>query len=314
MLNIAATLALEDPVYEDIASKFFEHFVYISRAMNDMAGEGIELWDARDGFFYDVILLPDGRTLPLRVRSMVGLIPLVAVTTLEPEVMDRLPTFARRMLWFLRNRPHLGEQVVRQETPDGRTRWLLSLVSGVRLERILARMLDEAEFLSPYGIRSLSAVHRDRPFVLTIDGHQHSVDYEPGESTSGLFGGNSNWRGPIWFPINHLIIKALQHFDAFYGYRFQVECPTGSGRLMSLWDVARELSGRLTRVFLPGENGRRPAHGGAEKFRTDPRWRDLILFYEYFNGDTGAGLGASHQTGWTALVAHLATQAAPPSR
>ena len=311
MLNIAATLALDDPVYEDIASKFFEHFVYISHAMNDMAGEGIELWDKHDGFFYDVILLPDGRTLPLRARSMVGLMPLVAVTTLEPEVMSRLPTFSRRMMWFLRNRPELSEQVVRQETPDGQARWLLSLVSGVRLERILARMLDETEFLSPFGIRSLSAVHREHPFVLTIDGHQHSIDYEPAESTSGLFGGNSNWRGPIWFPINHLIIKALQHFDAFYGYRFQVECPTGSGQLMSLWDVSRELSRRLTRLFLHDAHGRRPAHGRAEKFRTDPRWRELILFYEYFNGDTGAGLGASHQTGWTALVAHLLTQTTP---
>ena len=200
MLNIAATLALDDPAYEDIASKFFEHFVYISHAMNDMAGEGIELWDARDGFFYDVILLPDGRTLPLRARSMVGLVPLVAVMTLEPEVMRRLPTFSRRMMWFLRNRPHLGEQVVRQETPDGQARWLLSLVNGVRLQRILARMLDETEFLSPFGIRSLSAVHREHPFVLTIDGHAYSIDYEPGESTTGLFGGNSNWRGPGLVP------------------------------------------------------------------------------------------------------------------
>jgi hypothetical protein len=311
MLTIAATLALDDPVYEDIASKFFEHFVYISHAMNDMAGEGIELWDKHDGFFYDVILLPDGRTLPVRVRSMVGLVPLVAVTTLEPEVMGRLPTFSRRMLWFLENRPQLSEQVVRQETPDGRARWLLSLVNGVRLDRILARMLDENEFLSPYGVRSLSAVHRQQPFVLTIDGHPHAVDYEPAESTSGVFGGNSNWRGPIWFPLNHLIIKALQHFDAFYGYRFQVECPTGSGRLMPLWDVAQELSSRLTRLFLCDPEGRRPAHGRAEKFHTDSRWRDLVLFYEYFNGDTGAGLGASHQTGWTALVAQLLAQTAP---
>jgi hypothetical protein len=311
MLNIAATLALDDPVYEDIASKFFEHFVYISHAMNDMAGEGIALWDHRDRFFYDVILLPDGRTLPLRARSMVGLVPLVAVTTLEPEMMRRLPTFARRMRWFLDNRPQLSEQVVRQEAPGGETRWLLSLVSGVRLESILARMLDEREFLSPFGIRSLSAAHRERPFVLTIDGHRHAVDYEPAESTTGLFGGNSNWRGPIWFPLNHLIIKALQHFDAFYGQRFQVECPAGSGRLLTLGGVAGELSGRLGRLFLADPGGRRPAHGRAEKFRTDPRWRDLVLFYEYFDGDTGAGLGASHQTGWTALVAQLLAQSSP---
>ena len=305
MLNIAATLALDEPAYEDIASKFFEHFVYISHAMNDMAGEGIDLWDARDGFFYDVILLPDGRTLPLRVRSMVGLVPLVAVMTLEPEVMRRLPTFSRRMMWFLRNRPRLGEQVVRQETPDGQARWLLSLVNGVRLQRILARMLDDTEFLSPFGVRSLSAVHREHPFVLTIDGHAYSVDYEPAESTTGLFGGNSNWRGPVWFPLNFLIIKALQHFDTFYGRGFQVECPTGSGPLVTLGEVARELSRRLTRLFLPDANGHRPVHGQAEKFHADPRWRDLILYYEYFNADTGAGLGASHQTGWTALVAQL---------
>jgi hypothetical protein len=308
MLNIAATLALDDPVYEDIASKFFEHFVYISRAMNDMAGEGIELWDAQDGFFYDVILLPDGGTLPLRARTIVGLVPLVAVMTLEPAVMSRLPTFARRMMWFLRNRPHLSEQVVRQEMPDGQARWLLSLVSGVRLERILARMLDEGEFLSPFGIRSLSAVHRAHPFVLTIDGHAYSIDYEPGESTTGLFGGNSNWRGPVWFPLNFLIVKALQHFDAFYGARFRVQCPTGSGPLMSLADVAQELSQRLARLFLTDAHGRRPVHGAVDRFHTDPRWRDLLLFYEYFDGDTGAGLGASHQTGWTALVAQLLAQ------
>jgi hypothetical protein len=305
MLNIAATLALDDPAYEDIASKFFEHFVYISHAMNDMAGEGIALWDAEDGFFYDVILLPDRRTVPVRVRSMVGLVPLIAVTTLEPAVMRRLPRFARRMAWFLDNRPSLREQVTRHETPDGQVRWLLSLVSGVRLERILARMLDEEEFLSPFGIRSLSAAHRGRPFALTLDGHTYSVDYEPAESTTGLFGGNSNWRGPVWFPLNFLLIRALQHFDTFYGDRFQVECPAGTGRLMPLGEVARELSSRLIRLFLPGPEGHRPAHGRADRFHVDPRWRDLILFYEYFDGDTGAGLGASHQTGWTALVAKL---------
>jgi Mannosylglycerate hydrolase MGH1-like glycoside hydrolase domain len=308
MLTIATTLALEDLAYEDIASKFFEHFVYISHAINDMAGEGIELWDKQDSFFYDVILLQDGRTIPLRARSMVGLVPLVAVMTLEPEVMSRLPTFSRRMMWFLQNRPRLSEHIVRQETADGRVRWLLSLVNGVRLERVLARMLDEQEFLSPFGIRSLSRIHREHPFVLTIDGHRYSVDYEPAESTTPLFGGNSNWRGPIWFPLNYLIIKALERFDAFYGDRFHVECPTGSGRRMMLADVALELSRRLTRLFLRGADGRRPAHGGADKFRTDPGWRDLILFYEYFNGDTGEGLGASHQTGWTALVARLLSQ------
>ena len=305
MLSIAATLALEDPAYEDIASKFFEHFVYISHAMNNMAGEGIELWDQRDGFFYDVLLLPGGRTVPVRARSMVGLMPLIAVMTLEPEVMHRLPTFSRRMMWFLKHRPLLSQHVASQETSDGHHRWLLALVSGPRLAQVLRYMLDESEFLSPYGLRSLSQYHRDHPFSLTIDGHQYSIDYEPGESTTGMFGGNSNWRGPVWFPLNYVIITALERFDAYYGAGFQVECPTGSGHFMSLAEVAHELSRRLTRLFLPDDNGRRPAHGTTARFQTDPHWRQLVLFYEYFHGDTGAGLGASHQTGWTALVAKL---------
>jgi Mannosylglycerate hydrolase MGH1-like glycoside hydrolase domain len=305
MLSIAATLAREDPVYEDIASKFFEHFVYISHAMNNMAGEGIELWDKRDGFFYDVLLLPDGRTVPVRARSMVGLMPLIAVMTLEPDVMDRLPTFSRRMMWFLQHRPLLGQHVSRQETPDGRHRWLLALVSGTRLGQVLRYMLDEREFLSTYGLRSLSRYHRDHPFTLTIGGQRYAIDYEGGESTTGMFGGNSNWRGPVWFPLNYVIITALQRFDSYYGARFTVECPTGSGQFMSLAAVASELSRRLTRLFLRDGSGRRPAHGTVEKFRTDVHWRELVLFYEYFHGDTGAGLGASHQTGWTALVAKL---------
>jgi hypothetical protein len=278
--------------------------------MNDMAGEGIALWDRAYSFFYDVILLSDGRTLPVRARSMVGLVPLVAVMALEPEVMRRLPRFSRRMQWFLDNRPHLGEHVVRQDTPEGQPRWLLSLVNGARLQRLLGRLLDESEFLSPFGVRSLSAAHRDQPFVLAIDGHTYSIDYEPGESTTGLFGGNSNWRGPVWLPLNFLIIKALERLDQFYGSRFQTECPAGSGHLMPLAGVAQELSRRLIRLFRPDATGRRPAHGRADRFQTDPRWRDLILFYEYFDGDTGAGLGASHQTGWTALVAHLLAESA----
>ncbi len=305
MLSIAAILALDDPVYEDIASKFFEHFVYISHAMNNMAGEGIELWDTRDGFFYDVLLLPGGQTVPVRARSMVGLMPLIAVMTLEPDVMDRLPTFSRRMMWFLQHRPLLGQHVSRQDTPDGRHRWLLALVNGTRLKQVLRYMLDEDEFLSTHGLRSLSRYHRAHPFTVTIGGQQYSIDYEGGESTTGMFGGNSNWRGPVWFPLNYVIITALQRFDSYYGSGFNVECPTGSGQFMSLAAVASELSRRLTRLFLRDGSGRRPAHGTVEKFQTDAHWRELVLFYEYFHGDTGAGLGATHQTGWTALVAKL---------
>jgi hypothetical protein len=307
MLAIALELARENPAYEDVASKFFEHFVYIAHAMNNIAGEGIQLWNSEDGFFYDVLRLDDGRLYPLRVRSMVGLIPLFAVETIEPAVMASLPRFARRMMWFLRNRPELQQHVVRQDTPDGQTRRLLALVSGVRLRSVLRYMLDEQEFLSPYGIRSLSAYHRAHPYVLNIDGHEQRVDYEPGESSTGLFGGNSNWRGPVWFPVNFLLIESLQKFHYFYGERFQVEHPTGSGRQLTLWEVATDLSRRLTRIFLRGPDGRRPVHGGRAIF-DDPHWRDLVLFHEYFHGDHGAGLGASHQTGWTALVAKLLQQ------
>ncbi len=307
MLAIALELARENPAYEDVASKFFEHFVYIAHAINNIAGEGIELWNVEDGFFYDVLLLPNGQAYPLRVRSMVGLIPLFAVETLEPEITTRLPKFSRRMMWFLNNRPHLGNHVVPQETPAG-TRRLLSLVNGVRLASALRYMLDENEFLSPYGVRALSRYHRDHPYVLTVNDHTHLVGYEPAESTTELFGGNSNWRGPLWFPVNYLLIESLQKFDHFYAHRFQVEYPTGSGQLLTLWDAAAELSRRLTRIFLRGPDGGRPVHGGAKKFQTDPHWRDLILFYEYFHGDNGAGIGASHQTGWTGLVAKLLQQ------
>jgi hypothetical protein len=305
MLTIALELAQENPAYEDVASKFFEHFVFIAHALNNIAGEGIELWNKEDGFFYDVLHLPDGGVHPLRVRSMVGLVPLFAVETLEPELTERLPNFNRRMMWFLRNRPDLRHNVVRQDRPDGKTRRLLSLVSGVRLQSVLRYMLDEEEFLSSYGIRSLSRYHRERPYVLPVDGHEHRVSYEPGESATELFGGNSNWRGPIWFPMNFLIVQALREFDHFYRHRFQVECPTRSGRVLTLGEVANELSHRLVRIFMPGQDGVRPVHGEREIFHADPHWRDLILFHEYFHGDTGMGVGASHQTGWTGLVANL---------
>jgi hypothetical protein len=309
MLAISIELARENPAYEDVASKFFEHFVYISRAMNNIAGEGIELWNKEDGFFYDVLHLPTGEARPLKVRSLVGLIPLFAVETLEPEDMNRLPKFARRMKWFLENRPELRNHVVEYDTgKGGEPRRLLSLVNGVRLASVLRYMLDENEFLSGFGIRAISRFHKDHPYIMNVEGHEHRVDYEPGESSTSLFGGNSNWRGPIWFPVNFLLIESLQKFHHFYGPRFQAEYPTGSGKMLSLWDVAAEVSRRLTRIFLRDSEGHRPVHGAQQKFQTDAHWRDLILFHEYFHGDSGAGVGASHQTGWTGLVAKLIQQ------
>jgi hypothetical protein len=308
MLAIALELATKDPAYEDVASKFFEHFVYIAHAMNNMAGEGVELWDPQDHFFYDVLHKANGSMCPLKVRSMVGAIPLFAVESIEPEIETRLPKFWRRMMWFIRNRPQLRENIIPQEQADGKKRRLLSLVSGDRLRSVLGYLLDENEFLSPHGIRSLSRIHRDHPFVLPLDDHEYRVDYEPAESTTGLFGGNSNWRGPVWMPLNFLLIESLQRFDYFYKDQFTVEYPAGSGRMLTLWEVSQALSRRLTRLFLRGPDGRRPVYGGAEKFQRDPHWRDLILFHEYFHGDNGAGIGASHQTGWTGLVAKLLQQ------
>ena len=307
MLAIALELAREDPVYEDVASKFFEHFVYICRAMNDIGGSGLELWNAEDGFYYDVLHLPGGRHFPLKVRSMVGLIPLFAVEILDSHMVDRLPGFKRRMQWFLENRPDFAVQVETATGPSG-VRRFLSLVNRDRLRRVLGYLLDENEFLSPHGIRSLSRYHRDHPYVLHLEGMEHRVDYEPAESQTGLFGGNSNWRGPVWFPVNFLLIESLQKFHHFLGRSFTVEFPTGSGRKLDLGEVAGELSRRLTRIFLRDARGRRPLYGGTEKFQTDPHFRDLILFSEYFQGDDGAGLGASHQTGWTGLVAKLIQQ------
>ena len=306
MLAIALELARDNPAYEDVASKFFEHFVYIARALNDVSG--IELWDEEDGFYYDVLHLPGGATHRLKVRSIVGLIPLLAVETLEPQAIERLPNFKRRMSWFIDHRPELHPHLdATRRSADGERR-LLSLVPRQRLRRVLARMFDEEEFLSSCGIRALSAYHRDHPYLFAWDAITERVAYEPGESTTGLFGGNSNWRGPVWMPLNFLLIEALQRLDWYYGYTFQVEFPTGSDRLASLSEVAQELSRRLVRIFLRSPGGQRPIHGGVEKWRTDPHWRDLVLFYEYFHGDTGAGIGASHQTGWTGLVAKLLQQ------
>jgi hypothetical protein len=308
MMAIALELAKEDPAYEDVASKFFEHFVNIAHAMNDMGTNGRSLWDDTDGFYYDVLQLPSGEEYFVKIRSIVGLIPLFAVETLEPEIVDRLPGFKRRMQWFIDNHSDVPEHIEMTERSARGVRRLLSLVSRKQLKRVLSRMLDETEFLSPYGVRALSRYHLDHPYEVTVDGRTNSVQYEPAESTTALFGGNSNWRGPIWFPVNYLLIESLQKFHHYYGEDFKVECPARTGKDCNLWQVAAEISRRLVRPFLRGDDGRRPVYGGTEIFQNDPHWRDLILFYEYFHGDDGAGLGASHQTGWTGLVAKLIEQ------
>ncbi|MBF8302483.1 MAG: hypothetical protein HW396_764 [Candidatus Dadabacteria bacterium] len=308
MLAIALELAKDNPSYEDIASKFYEHFIYIADAMNIIGGEEAGLWDEEDGFYYDVLHLPDGRYHPLKVRSMVGLIPLFAVQTLDQETLRRLPGFKSRLEWFIENRPELRKNVACMRTPGMGERRLLSIVNQDKLRKILRRMLNEKEFLGPCGIRAVSRYHAEHPYVFDINGHEYRVDYEPAESTSGLFGGNSNWRGPIWFPVNFLLIESLQKFHYYLGDNYKVECPTGSGKEMTLWEVATELSNRLMKIFLKDPSGRRPVYGGSERFQTDPNWGDHILFYEYFHGDNGAGIGASHQTGWTGAVAKLVQQ------
>jgi hypothetical protein len=308
LLAIALELAAYDNTYEDVASKFWEHFIYIAHAINHLGSDDSGLWDEQDGLFYDALHLPDGSRHRLKIRSMVGLIPLFAVETLEPRTLDRLPGFKRRLEWFIENRPDLTENVACMRTRGMEQRRLLSIVGQEQLRRILKVMLDEREFLSDYGIRALSRYHLEHPFVLTLDGTVNQVGYEPAESTSGLFGGNSNWRGPIWFPMNYLLIESLQKFHYYVGNDFQVEFPTGSGKMMNLWQVSAELSRRLTRIFLRDERGRRPVNGDIEKFHTDPHWRDLVLFYEYFHGDNGRGVGASHQTGWTGLVSKMLQQ------
>jgi hypothetical protein len=308
MLAIALELAKEDMAYEDVASKFFEHFVHIAHAMNDMGEEGKSLWDEEDGFYYDMLHLPNGEDHFMKIRSIVGLCPLFAVETLEPETVDRLPGFKRRMQWFIDNHADVPEHIeMTQRSPRG-VRRLLSLANRKQLKRILKRMLDETEFLSPHGIRALSRYHLEHPYEVQVDGHVSRVDYEPGESSSGIFGGNSNWRGPVWFPLNYLLIESLQKFHHYYGEDFKVECPARSKNEMDLWQVSAEISRRLTRLFLRDKDGRRPFAGDNELFNKDPHWRDLIQFFEYFHGDNGSGRGASHQTGWTGLVAKLLEQ------
>lgn len=308
MMAIALELAERDETYEDVASKFWEHFLYISNAMNNRGAHNISLWNDEDGFYYDVLHIHDSGDFPIKVRSMVGLIPLFAVLTIEPEMLEKLPNFKRRLDWFIKNRKDLVQDVACMRTPGMGERRLLAIAYRERLERILKVMLDENEFLSPYGIRSLSKFHEQVPYELHVDGITHRVRYEPAESESGFFGGNSNWRGPVWFPVNYLIIESLQKFHHYFGDDFRVEFPTGSNNFLNLWEIAAELSNRLSAIFLLGADGSRPALKGAEKFQTDEYWCDLLLFHEYFHGDTGAGLGASHQTGWTGLVAKLLQQ------
>jgi len=308
MLAMALELAQDDRAYEDVASKFFEHFVYIAHATHHLGGDGMGLWDEEDGFFYDMLNLPDGSRCPMKVRSLVGLIPLFAVETFDTEQADRLPGFKRRAQWFIDNNPELREHIAFKDKPGGGRRVMLSIVTTEQLPKVLRLMLDEEEFLSPHGVRSLSRYHKDHPYVIPVAGHEYGVGYEPAESTTGLFGGNSNWRGPVWFPVNFLIVESLQKYHHFFGDDLKIACPTGSGRLMSLWNVAAEISRRLNRLFLVGPVFWLPVFGATEKFQRDPHWRDMPLFYEYFHGDNGAGLGASHQTGWTGVVAKLLSQ------
>ena len=312
MLAISLELAAHDETYEDVATKFLEHFFYIANAMNDRPAacgdDGTDLWDNQDHFYYDVLHLPDGSREFLRVRSLVGLIPLLAVDTLEASLLERLPGFRGRLEWFLKNHPELTHNVASLQAMGDQSRRLFAVVDEERLRHVLRRVLDENEFLSPYGLRSVSRYHAENPYRLQLDGQCFELDYQPAESRTALFGGNSNWRGPVWFPINYLIIEALQKFDHFYGDDFKIEYPTGSGNFLRLWDVATELSQRLIRLFTQDATGRRPIFGGQETLQNDPHFKNYLLFYEYFHGDNGAGLGAAHQTGWTALVAKLIQQ------
>ena len=305
LMRIALELARHNKVYEDIATKFFEHFLHIAEAMNNIGDEGIGLWNEQDEFYYDVLNLPNGQSVPLKVRSMVGLIPLFAVETLEPELLAELPEFTKRLEWFLSHRPDLAKLVSRWKECGDCERHLLSLLRGHRMKCLLRRMLDETEFLSDYGVRALSKVHEREPYQFHTNGHVQEVGYWPGESLSGLFGGNSNWRGPIWMPVNYLLIESLQKFHHYYGDDFKIECPARSGKFVTINEAAEEVSRRLTRLFLKGPDGQRPVLKYHSKLATDPHFKDYVLFHEYFHGDTGRGVGASHQTGWTGLIAKL---------
>ncbi|MBE9193668.1 glucosidase [Gloeocapsopsis crepidinum LEGE 06123] len=308
MLAIALELAQTNCVYEDIATKFFEHFLYIADAMNHIGEMEASLWDEADGFYYDVLHLPNAQQIALKVRSLVGLIPLFAVETIEPETLEKLPGFKKRVEWFIQNRPDLTRNIACMKSEGVGDRRLLAIVYRDKLRLILQKMLDETEFFGDYGIRAISRYHAEHPYIFEVNSSQFRVDYEPAESSSGLFGGNSNWRGPVWFPVNFLLIESLQKFHDYLGDDFQVECPMGSGQMMTLREIAAELSQRLISIFLKTSSSDRPVYGSTQKFQTDLHWQDLILFYEYFHGDNGAGIGASHQTGWTGLVAQLIQQ------
>jgi len=302
MQAIALELACQDSAYQDIAAKFFEHFVAIAQAMNGLGGRG--LWDEQDGFYYDLVNTST-HCQPLKVRSMVGLIPLFAAESLDDDQLQYIPQFRQRLDWFMTNEPVLAKNIALMQRDPTTQKRLLAIPSRERLERVLRYVLSEDEFLSPYGVRSLSQFHRDQPYSVELGGQRHEVRYAPGESETSMFGGNSNWRGPIWFPVNYLLLEALKRFHHFYGDSLRVECPTGSGQWMNLREVARELERRLCKLFLPDATGRRPCHGDSQLHQLDPEARDLWLFHEYFHGDDGRGLGASHQTGWTALAANL---------
>lgn len=306
MLSIALELATHNPAYEDIASKFFEHFVNITDAINTLGGTG--LWDEKDGFYYDQLIIDHQPPIPLRIRSLVGLLPMCAVTVLKQKTIDALPRFRKRIDWLLVNRPDLLRYIsVRRDDDDEKSpgRCLLAIPDEARLRRCLAYLLGPDEFLSDFGIRSLSKAHGEKPFDFAHGGMRNSVAYTPGESDTDMFGGNSNWRGPIWFPVNYLIIEALERYHYYYGDSFQIEYPTGSGKKHNLREIADDLGQRLTRLFLPDETGHRPCFGDDPRYATDPHWRDLMQFHEYFHGETGQGLGASHQTGWTSLVVRI---------
>ncbi len=303
MLEIAVELARTDADYADMAVKFVEHFLWIASSMAHMGGSDTGMWDEEDGFYYDVLRLPNGQSQRLKVRSMVGLLPLCAATTYDGTVLKQYPEQAERLQHFLAARPEIIAAIHDPLKTGVNGRRLASILDEPKLRRVLSKMLDESEFLSEFGIRSLSRVHAEHPYIFSAGGQDYRVAYLPAESDTGMFGGNSNWRGPIWMPVNGLIIRALLQYYGYFGDDFKVECPTGSGRPMTLYQVAEEISRRLANIFLRGKDGRRPVYGGSEKFQNDPHWRDLILFYEYFHGDNGAGLGASHQTGWTGIVA-----------
>ncbi|HZX75185.1 MAG TPA: glucosidase, partial [Cyclobacteriaceae bacterium] len=305
MMEMASELAMHDSSYKPMVFKFIEHFFFIAAAMNKRGNDG--MWDEEDGFYYDLLRLPDGSGQRLKVRSLVGLLPLCATTVIEKEQRDKLPDVMEHVRERQRRMPELSKSI--HPTGPGNfgvnERGILALVNPERLRRILTRMLDENEFLGPHGIRSISKFHEQHPYVLHAGGQEYRVDYLPAESNTGMFGGNSNWRGPVWMPVNVMLLRALQQYYMYYGDNFKIECPTGSGKMMNLFEVSKEISDRLISTFTRDEQGKRPVYGGAEKFQSDPNWRDYILFYEYFHADNGAGLGASHQTGWTGTIAKL---------